>query len=63
MMFGKATRCVCVLPVKGMKAMPQTLARKFIALLAVLLLPLTAYAQTPAPPAEDEPELVEFDTA
>ncbi len=43
--------------------MPQTLARKFIALLAVLLLPLTAYAQTPAPPAEDEPELVEFDTA
>ncbi|MEP7349701.1 MAG: Tol-Pal system beta propeller repeat protein TolB [Sphingorhabdus sp.] len=42
---------------------PQTLARKFIALLAMLLMPLAVQAQTPAPPAEDEPELVEFDTA
>lgn len=44
---------------------PQTLAGKLIALLALLLMPLAAHAQTstPAPPAEDEPELVEFDTA
>lgn len=44
---------------------PQTLAGRFIALLALLLMPLAAHAQTatPAPPAEDEPELVEFDTA
>jgi TolB protein len=47
--------------------MPQTLARKFIALLAVLLIPLAAHAQTPKAvptlPTDDEPELVEFDTA
>ena len=41
----------------------QTLAGKLIAMLAVLLLPLTAHAQTPAIPADDEPELVEFETA
>jgi TolB protein len=47
-----------------MKAMkPQTLAGKLLALLALLLMPLAAHAQTPPPPAEDEPELVEFDTA
>ena len=42
---------------------PQTLVRKFIVSLAVMMTPLTAQAQTPPPPAEDEPELVEFDTA
>jgi len=39
----------------------QSATRKFITLLALLLMPFTAYAQTP--PVEDEPELVEFDTA
>jgi TolB protein len=47
--------------------MPKSLARKFIALLAVLLIPLAAHAQTPKAvptlPTDDEPELVEFDTA
>ena len=42
---------------------PQTLAGKLVALLALLLMPLAAQAQTPTPPADDEPELVEFDTA
>ena len=42
---------------------PQTLARKFIALLAMLLMPLAVQAQVPTPPADEEPELVEFDTA
>jgi TolB protein len=45
---------------------PQTLAGRLLALLALLLMPLAAHAQTVAPPpipAEDEPELVEFDTA
>ena len=41
----------------------HTLAGKFIALLALLLMPLAAHAQTPTLPAEEEPELVEFDTA
>jgi len=41
----------------------HTLAGKFIALLALLMMPLAAHAQTPTLPAEDEPELVEFDTA
>lgn len=42
---------------------PQTLTGKLLALLALLLMPLAAHAQTPVPPADDEPELVEFDTA
>ena len=42
---------------------PQTLAGKLLALLALFLMPVAVHAQTPAPPAEDEPELVEFDTA
>ncbi len=44
---------------------PQILAGKLLALLALLLMPLAVQAQpaTPAAPAEDEPELVEFDTA
>lgn len=42
---------------------PQTLAGKFIALLALLLMPIAVHAQTTTPQAEDEPELVEFDTA
>ena len=40
---------------------PQPLAGKFIALFALLLMPFAVNAQTL--PAEDEPELVEFDTA
>ena len=46
---------------------PQTLARTFIASLSVLLMPFATQAQTPAPvatlPADNEPELVEFDTS
>lgn len=44
---------------------PQALAGKFIALIVMLLMPLAVQAQVPpaAPPADEEPELVEFDTA
>ena len=46
---------------------PQTLARMYFAMLTALILPLAAHAQNPAAvptvPADDEPELVEFDTA
>ena len=42
---------------------PKTIAGNLIAMLAMLLMPMAASAQTPPPSADDEPELVEFDTA